>query len=230
MRLLDVQPKKNFSYIFIQFQGMKMNVPKHVDEEVALCIQLNSKEKVKDLFFVPTQSIKPFDFTDEAIGAKAFFRVIKKKDSSPDSLIKEIEDVVTFISEEVAIVQKKSKAGYHFVLEVNKCEFGMIASIEEEVLPTEKVSLPFEEKEKEVVVINRISMKVKENFGKRSKQKRNMGGSAFQDDRVLEPIRILAEDVKRKFTVFSPAALDFIGPGDSNQLFYYEGMVMDNIY
>lgn len=230
MRLLDVQPKKNFSYIFIQFPGMKMNVPKHADEEVALCIQLNSKEKVKDLYFVPTQSIKPFDFTDEAIGAKAFFRVIKKKEPSPNSLIKEIEDVVTVISEEVAIVQKKSKAGYHFVLEVNKRESGMIASTEDKVAATEKVPLLLEEKEKEYVGINTISMKVKENVGKRSKQMRNMGGSAFQDYGLLEPIRILSEDVKREFTVFSPAALDFIGPGDYNQLFHYEGMVMDNIY
>ncbi|MEH7252950.1 hypothetical protein V7111_12550 [Neobacillus niacini] len=233
MRLLDVQPKKNFSYIFIQFPGMKMNVPNlsneestAVKEEVALCIQLNSKEKVNNLYFVRTQSIKPFDFTDEAIGAKAFFRVIKKKESSPDSLMNEIEDDVTFITDEVAVVQKKTKTGYHFVLELNNREIGVVASFEEEVILTEKASLPIEEKEKDYVAVTTIRMKNMVNLGMRSKLERILGGIAFQDHGVLEKIRILSEEVKRKVTVYSPAALEFIGPGDHNQLFCHEGVVM----
>ncbi|MFL6560347.1 MAG: hypothetical protein ACJ8MO_30090, partial [Bacillus sp. (in: firmicutes)] len=74
MRLSDVQPKKNFSYIFVQFPEMKMNVPilsheegKAVKDDVALCVQLNSKDKVNDVYLVRTKSIKPFDFTDEGI-------------------------------------------------------------------------------------------------------------------------------------------------------------------
>ena len=237
MRLLDVQPKKNFSYIFIQFPGMKMNVPKlsneeskAVKEEVALCIQLNSKEKVNNLYLVRTQSIKPFDFTDEAIGAKAFFRVIKKKESSPDSLMNEIEDDVTFITDEVAILQKKTKTGYHFVLELNNREIGMVASFEEEEILIEKVSLPLDEKQKDNIAVNTVRLNNFEIFGKRSKKERKLRGFAFQGHEVFETIRILSEEVKRKATVYSPAALDFIGPGDYNQLFYQERMVVGIIH
>src|ERR1700719_2560069 len=108
MRLLDVQPKKNFRYIFVQFPGMKMNVPalsneegKAVNEDVALCVQLNNKEKVKNLYFVRTQSIKPFDFSDEEIGAKASYRVIKKQETSQDSPVNQSEDLITFLTKEV---------------------------------------------------------------------------------------------------------------------------------
>ncbi|WP_217642368.1 hypothetical protein [Bacillus sp. OK048] len=212
---------------------MKMNVPNlsnevstAVKEEVALCIQLNSKEKVNNLYLVRTQSIKPFDFTDEAIGAKAFFRVIKKKESSPDSLMNEIEDDVTFITDEVAIVQKKTKTGYHLVLELNNREIGMVASFEDEVILTEKASLPIEEKEKDYVAVTTVSMKNMVKLGMRSKLDRNLGGIALQDNGVFGIIRILSEEVKRKVTVYSPAALDFIGPGDHNLLFCHEGMVI----
>jgi hypothetical protein len=230
MRLLDVQPKKNFSYIFVQFPGMKMNVPmlssgegKVVKEDVALCVQLNSKEKVNNLYLVRTQSIKPFDFTDEEIGAKAFFRVIKKKETSHDSPTNESEDFVTFITDEVAVVQKKTETGYNFVLVLNNHEIGIVASIEEEVLQTEKVSLQLKEDGKEHVAVNTVSKKKMAVFGRRAKKKLFLGGYVFQDNEVFEPIRILLEGVKRKVTVFSPAALDFIGPGDHNQTIFIMG-------
>jgi hypothetical protein len=227
MRLLDVQPKKNFSYIFVQFPGMKMNVPmlssgegKAVKEDVALCIQLNNKEKVNNLFLVRTQSIKPFDFIDEEIGAKAFYRVIKKKETSQDSPTNESEDFVTFITDEVTVVQKKTETGYNFLLVLNKREIGIVASIEEEVLQTEKVSLQLKEEAKEHVAVNTISKKYMAIFGRRVKKKIFLGGNVFQDTEAFEPIRILLEGVKRKVTVFSPAALDFIGPGDHNQTIF----------
>lgn len=224
MRLLDVQPKKNFSYIFVQFPGLKMNVPtlsnnegKVVNEDVALCIQLNSKEKVNSLYLVRTQSIKPFDFSDEEIGAKAFFRVIKKKEISPDSLTNESDDIVTFITDEVAVVQKKTASGYEFVLVLNKREIGMVASIEEEVLQTEKVSLQLHDESKESVIVKTSKKKNMIVFGRRTKKRIFFGGHVFQDTEVIDPIRMLLEGVKRKVMVFSPAALDFIGPGDRNQ-------------
>lgn len=227
MRLLDVQPKNNFSYIFVQFPGMKMNVPmlssdegKAVKEDVALCVQLNNKKKVKNLYLVRTQSIKPFDFTDEEIGAKAFYRVIKKKETSQDSPTNESEDFVTFITNEVAVVQKKTETGYKFVLLLNNREIGIVASIEEEVLQTEKVSLQFKEEAKVQVVANTVSKKNMTVFGRRAKKKICLGGNVFQDNEVFEPIRILSEEVKRKVAVFSPAALDFIGPGDCNQTIF----------
>ncbi|MEH7118019.1 hypothetical protein V7128_11440, partial [Neobacillus vireti] len=106
MRLSDVQPKKNFSYIFVQFPRMKMNVPvlssgerKAVKEDVALCVQLDRKKKVKDVYFVRTQSIKPFDFTAEGIGAKASYRVIKQREASYDLHMDEAEDFETMITE-----------------------------------------------------------------------------------------------------------------------------------
>lgn len=224
MRLLDVQPKKNFSYIFVQFPGMKMNVPtlsnnegKVVNEDVALCIQLNSKEKVNSLYLVPTQSIKPFDFSDEEIGAKAFFRVIKKKEISPNSNTKESDDIVTFITDEVTVVQKKTAAGYEFVLVLNKREIGMVASIEEEVLQTETVPLTFIEEPKESVIAQAVKKKNIIVFGMRAKKRIIYGGHVFLNTEVIDPIRMLFEGVKRKVMVFSPAALDFIGPGDRNQ-------------
>jgi hypothetical protein len=227
MRLLDVQPKKNFSYIFVQFPGMKMNVPilsnvegKVVKEDVALCVQLNSKEEVNNLYLVRTQTIKPFDFTDDEFGAKALYRVIKKKEPSQDSPTNESEDFVTFITNEVAVVQKKTETGYNFVLLLNKREIGIVASIEEEVLQTEKVSLPYKEESQEHVEVNIIGKKKMAIFGWRDKKKIFLGAKAYQDNGVSKPIRILLEEVKRKVTLFSPAALDFIGPGDHNQTIF----------
>jgi hypothetical protein len=224
MRLLDVQPKKNFSYIFVQFPGMKMNVPmlsnevrKVVNEDIALCVQLNSKEKVNNLYLVRTQSINPFDFTDEEIGANVFFRVIKKKESSPDSPTKESEDFVTLITDEVSVVQKKTAAGYEFVIVLNKREIGMVACIEEDVLQTEEVAFQLHEESKESTIVKtgkKIEMIV---FGRRAKKRMFFGGHVFQDTEVIDPIRMFLEGVKRKVMVFSPAALDFIGPGDRNQ-------------
>jgi hypothetical protein len=223
MRLSNVQPKKNFSYIFVQFPGMKMNVPMLSDEEgtvmkedVALCVQLNGKEKVNQLFFVRTQSIKPFDFTDEGIGAKAYYRVIKQKENSQDSHTKEPEEFVTFITDEVNILQKKTETGYNFILVVNKREIGIVASIEEEVFQTEKGLLVLNEKVKKRVTVNTDSKKNMTAMVRRKKKRIIIGGNVFQDHEVLEPIRIPLEDVKRKVKVFSPAELDFIGPGDQN--------------
>lgn len=228
MRLLDAQPKKNFSYIFVNFPGMKMNVPilsneegKAVNEEVALCVQLNHKEKVNNLYFVRTQSIKPFDFTDEEIGANASFRVIKKKETSPGSLTSEPEELVTFITDEVAIVQKKTETGYDFVLLLNKREIGVIASIEEAVFQTEKGPLEMKEKAKKIEAVNTVRKKNMTFIRRRSKKKIINGGTVFQENGIVGPIRILLEGIKRKVQVFSPAALDFIGPGDQNQTNFY---------
>lgn len=222
MRLLDVQPKKNFSYIFVQFPGMNMNVPllsnsegKAVKEDVALCIQLNSKEKVHDMYYVRTHSIRPFDF--EEIGARAFFKVIKKKEVSPDSPANGSEDFTMLITDEVTVVQKKTETGYEFVLVVNKREIGIVAMIEEEVLQTEKGSLQLNEKEEELIEVNTNRKKNKAFVGGWAKNKIVSGGNVFQAEVINEPIRILLEGVKRKVKVFSPAALDFLGPGDQNR-------------
>jgi hypothetical protein len=224
MRLLDVQPKKNFSYIFVQFPGMKMNVPmlsneegKVVNEDIALCVQLNSKEKVNNLYLVRTQSINPFDFTDEEIGAKVFFRVIKKKESSQDSLTKESEDFVTLITDEVSVLQKKTETGYDFVLVLNKREIGIVASIVKAALQTEEVSMQFHEESKESIIVKTVRKKNMIVFGRRAKKRIFFGGQIFQDTEVIDPIRMYLEGIKRKVMVFSPAALDFIGPGDHNQ-------------
>ncbi len=224
MRLLNVQPKKNFSYIFVQFPGMNMNVPmlsneegKAMKEDVALCVQLDSEDKVNQLFFVRTQSIKPFDFTDEGIGAKAYYRVIKQKENSQDSHTKEPGEFVTFITDEVNILQKKTETGYNFILIVNKREIGIVASFEEEVFQTEKGTLPLKEKVKERASVNTDSKNKMSVFVRSNKKRIFMGGNVFQDNEVFEPIRIPLEDIKRKVIVFSPAALDFIGPGDQNQ-------------
>ncbi|MDR4946669.1 hypothetical protein [Neobacillus cucumis] len=220
MRLSDIQPKKNFSYIFVQFPGMKMNVPmlsssegRAVKEDVALCVQLNKRDKVHQLYFVRTQSIKPFDFTDEGIGAKALYRVIKQKEDSHNSNNLEVDDFVTVITDEVKIVQKKTNSGYNFILVLNEREIGIVASIEQEI-HTEKSTLQHIEKaqpESSSIIEGKEN---KAGFRRRSKKTIQSGGYAFQDMVVMEPIRILLEDVKRKVKVFSPAALDFIGPGD----------------
>ncbi|MBT2654691.1 hypothetical protein J7E81_05440 [Bacillus sp. ISL-18] len=224
MRLSDVQPKKNFSYIFVQFPGMKMNVPvlsngegKAVKEDVALCVQLDSKEKLNQLYFVRTQSIKPFDFTAEGIGSKASYRVIKLKENSQDSHSKEPDEFVTVITDEVEIVQKKTDTGYNFVLVLNKREIGLVASVEAEGLQPVKESMHHKEKAIETVnfIMERKINKV--GLARRAKQIMILGGHLFQDHLVIEPIRILLEGVKRKVAVFSPAALDFIGPGDQIQ-------------
>ncbi|MDR7235481.1 hypothetical protein [Neobacillus drentensis] len=224
MRLSDLQPKKNFHYIFVQFPGMKMNVPirsneeeQAVKEDVALCVQLNSKEKVNDVYLVHTQSIKPFDFTDEGIGAKASYRVIKQKENSPDSHTKEPEESVTFITNGVSIMQQKTETGYHFILVVNNREMGMVASMEEEVLKTEKGSLLLKEKVKERVNVNTDRKIDKAVFVDRKKKRIIRGDNVFQELEVYEPIRMAFEGNKRTFQVFSPAALDFIGPGDQNK-------------
>ncbi|MGG3468427.1 hypothetical protein ABES02_13190 [Neobacillus pocheonensis] len=225
MRLLDVQPKKNFSYIFVQFPGMNMNVPllssdegKAVKEDVALCIQLNSKEKVHDMYYVRTHSIRPFDF--EEIGAKAFFRVIKKKEVSPDSHANESEDFAMCITDEVSVVQKKTVNGYQFVLVVNKREIGLVATIEEEVLQSNKESFHRKEKVEERFAVNVNRKKNKLYFGEWAKKKIFSGGNVFQAEVVNEPIRILLEGVKGKVKVFSPAALDFLGPGDRSHTIF----------
>ncbi|MFP7296312.1 hypothetical protein [Neobacillus niacini] len=224
MRLLDVQPKKNFSYIFVQFPGMKMNVPmlsnnegRVVNEDVALCVQLNTKEKVNNLYLVTTQSIKPFDFSDEEIGAKAFFRVIKKKEISKDLLTNESGDIITHITDEVTVVQRETAAGYEFVLVLNKREIGIVASIEEEVLQRLEAALPLHEESKECATVKAGKKKNMIVFEWRANKRRLFGGHVFQDTEVIGPIRMFLEGVKRKVMVFSPAALDFIGPGDRNQ-------------
>nr|WP_263327748.1 hypothetical protein [Neobacillus sp. Marseille-Q6967] len=188
-------------------------------EDVALCVQLNSKEKVNNLYLVRTQSIKPFDYSDEEIGAKAFFRVIKKKETSLDSPSNESEDIVTFITNEVAVVQKKIKTGYSFVLVLNNREIAIVASIEEEVLQAEATA-QLKEETKEHVAVNTNNEKNMAVSVKRTQKKIFLGGSVFQDNKVFEPIRILLEGTKRKVTVFSPAELDFIGPGDYNQTIF----------
>lgn len=193
------------------------NDGKVVNEDVALCVQLNSKEKVNNLYLVRTESIKPFDFSDEEIGAKAFFRVIKKKEISPDSPTKESEDFVTLITDEVSVVQKKTAAGYEFVLVLNKREIGMVASIEEEVLQTDEVALQLHEESKESAIVKTSKKKEMIVYGRRAKKRLSFGGHVFQDTEVIDPIRMFLEGVKRKVMVFSPAALDFIGPGDHNQ-------------
>ncbi|MDR6999147.1 hypothetical protein [Neobacillus niacini] len=206
---------------------MKMNVPmlssnkgKAVKEDVALCVQLNCNEKVNQLYLVHTESIKPFDFTDEEVGATAYYRVIKKKEASPDSHTNESEDFVTFITDEVAVVQKKTETGYQFVLVLNEREIGIVASIEEEVLQTVKVSLTLQEEAKVHNEVKTIHSKNKIVFPWRAKKKIFAGGHAFQDNGVFEPIRILLEGAKRKVALFSPAALDFIGPGDQNPVIF----------
>jgi hypothetical protein len=222
MRLSDVQPKKNLSYIFVQFPGMKMNVPllsndegTAVKEDVALCVQLNTKEKVNDVYLVRSESIKPFDFTDEGIGATASYRVIKQKETSHDSHTKQPE--VTVITDEVEIVQKKTETGYNFILVVNKREIGIVASIEEEVFQTEKESFLPNEQVKEHVPVNTNGMKNKTAFVRSEKKRIIIGGNDFRANKVFELIRMALEGVKRKVKIFSPAALDFIGPGDQNQ-------------
>ncbi|MCM2533229.1 hypothetical protein NDK43_13505 [Neobacillus pocheonensis] len=209
MRLLDVQPKNNFSYIFVQFPGMKMNVPmlssdegKAVKEDVALCVQLNSKEKVKNLYLVRTQSIKPFDFTDEEIGAKAFYRVIKKKEPSQDSPSNDSEDCVTFITNEVAVVQKKTETGYNFVLVLNNREIGIVASIEEEVLRTEKVSLQFKEEVNEQVVVNTVSKKNMTVFGRRPKRRYAWEAMSFRIMKFLSQSEFFRRKLKEKLPYF----------------------------
>jgi len=209
-----------------------MNVPtlsngegKAVKEDVALCVQLNSKEKVNDVYLVRTQSIKPFDFTDEGIGAKAAYRVIKQKENSQDSHTKQPEEFVTLITDEVEIFQKKTKAGYNFILVVNNREIGIVASMEVEVFQTEKEPSLLNEKVKEHVTVNTFDRKTMIAFGRREKKRISIGDHAFRASKVFEPIRIPLEAVKRKVIVFSPAALDFIGPGDQNQTILFLGGV-----
>jgi hypothetical protein len=223
MRLSDLQPKKNFSYIFVQFPGMKMNVPmlssgegKAMKEDVALCLQLNSKEKLHQLYFVRTESIKPFDFTDEGIGAKAFYRVVKQKEASQNSHINDNVDLVTIITDEVEIVQKKSKTGYDFVLVLNNRVIGTVASMEVEVAQTEIGSLLVSKESNERVANKATSKKNIAVLERRTNKEIFLGGNVFQNIVVIKSIRIFLEGVKRKVAVYSPAALDFIGPGDRN--------------
>ncbi|MBO0961883.1 hypothetical protein J1P26_19445 [Neobacillus sp. MM2021_6] len=229
MRISDLQPKKNLSYIFVQFPGMKMNLPmlssdkeKVVKEEVALCVQVNRNKKVDQLYFVRTQSIKPFDFTDGGSGAKASYRVIKPKE---DSQVKAPLDFVTVITDEVEIVQKITKTGYHFILMVNKREIGIVASIELEVLQTEKEAVQQKEKMTDNVTVTSINKKNRTVFGRNAKKKIFWGGKIFEDIVANKPIRILLEGGKRTVTVFSPAALDFLGPGDRNHSIFNMGGV-----
>ena len=224
MRLSDLQPKKNFSYIFIQFPGMKMNVPmlsseerKAVKEEVALCLQLNSNKKVHQLYFVRTESIKPFDFTDEGIGAKAFYRVVKLNENTQNSNTKEYVEFATIITDEVKIVQKKTETGFDFVLMLNKREIGIVASMEVEVAKIEYESVLTTKESNELVGTKDNSKKNKPVLDRRAIMEIFLGGNVFQDVGVMKSIRILLEGVKRKVRVYSPAALDFLGPGDQNQ-------------
>ncbi|PFP25642.1 hypothetical protein COJ96_17880 [Bacillus sp. AFS073361] len=224
MRLSDLQPKKNFSYIFIQFPGMKMNVPmlsseerKAVKEEVALCLQLNSNKKVHQLYFVRTESIKPFDFTDEGIGAKAFYRVVKLNENTQNSNTNEYVEFATIITDEVKIVQKKTETGFDFVLMLNKREIGIVASMEVEVAKIEYESVLTTKESNELVATKDNSKKNKPVHDRRAIMEIFLGGNVFQDIGVMKSIRILLEGVKRKVRVFSPAALDFLGPGDQNQ-------------
>ena len=198
-----------------------MNVPmlssgegKAVKEDIALCVQLNSKEKVHQLYFVRTQSIRPFDFTDEGIGAKAFYRVVKQKDTSQNS---HMVENVTMITDEIEIVQKKTETGYNFVLVLNNREIGVVASMEEEVFQTENGLLLMNNESKALVATKTASNNNTAVHGRRANKEIFSGGNVFQDSVVIKSIRILFEGVKRKVTVFSPAALDFIGPGDWNQ-------------
>jgi hypothetical protein len=193
---------------------------KVVNEDIALCVQLNRKQKVTDVFLVRTQSIKPFDFTDEGIGAKAFYRVIKKKETSQDSHINESEEIVTYITDEVAIVQKKTAKGFNFVLVLKGQENGIIASIEEVVLEVEKEPFRLVEEDKVQAAAYTNYKKNMAVFRRKIKKRISSGGQVFQNNGFFKLIRIRLEEGKRKVAFFTPAALDFIGPGDQNQTIF----------
>ena len=150
---------------------LSSGVGKAVKEDIALCVQLNRNEKVNHLYFVRTESIKPFDFTDDEMGAKAYYRVIKKKEASQDSRTNETEDFVTFITDEVEIVQKKIDTGYHFVLVLNNREIAIVASIVEEVLQKEKVKLSLKEETKKPVIVKTVNKKNTAVLAMRAKKK-----------------------------------------------------------
>ncbi|MFB5196328.1 hypothetical protein ACE198_15570 [Neobacillus sp. KR4-4] len=186
-------------------------------EEVALCLQLNSNKKVHQLYFVRTESIKPFDFTDEGIGAKAFYRVVKLNENTQNSNTNEYVEFATIITDEVKIVQKKTETGFDFVLMLNKREIGIVASMEVEVAKIEYESVLTTKESNELVATKDNSKKNKPVLDRRAIMEIFLGDNVFQDIGVMKSIRILLEGVKRKVPVFSPAALDFLGPGDQNQ-------------
>lgn len=190
---------------------------KAVKEEVALCLQLNSNKKVHQLYFVRTESIKPFDFTDEGIGAKAFYRVVKLNENTQNSNTNEYVEFATIITDEVKIVQKKTETGFDFVLMLNKREIGIVASMEVEVAKIEYESVLTTKESNELVGTKDNSKKNKPVLDRRAIMEIFLGDNVFQDIGVMKSIRILLEGVKRKVRVFSPAALDFLGPGDQNQ-------------
>ncbi|MEH7118018.1 hypothetical protein V7128_11435, partial [Neobacillus vireti] len=96
----------------------------------------------------------------------------------------------------------------------NRVEVGIVASIEVRAVQLEQDALSIKEKANESVTSIAESRKNSAVLLRSIKKSIFSGGRVFQDYVDSIPIRILLEGVKRKVTVFSPAALDFIGPGD----------------
>ncbi|MDQ0246326.1 hypothetical protein J2S09_003930 [Bacillus fengqiuensis] len=225
MEVLTVTPEKHHTYIFVSFPGVKLNVSdkkqfqKEGGQQLAVCVQLDEKEEIHDIYFVPEKSISPFDFASDENGSKAIYRVIQPEQIEKGNRKQNLQSFS--ITDEVVILQRKTKKGIEFVLVIKEKEIAALGKQREEGISLQNVVKqeyvlfhvhPTQEKEWK-------PLQQKGNV-KRASQKGILrgekGGFAFRfaEQFEIKALNKLQFGGSRRSRFQSFAALRFLGPGD----------------
>ncbi|HWO98343.1 MAG TPA: hypothetical protein VNM45_18815 [Bacillus sp. (in: firmicutes)] len=225
MEVLTVTPEKHHTYIFVSFPGVKLNVSgkkqfqKEGGQALALCVQLDENEEMHDVYFVPEKSISPFDFASNENGSKALYRVIQPEEVEKRNGKQPLQSFS--ITEEVVILQRKTKKGIEFVLVIKEKEIAALGEQREEGISLENVAKqeyvlfhvrPAKEKQskhlQQEVAVKRLSQK--------GILRGEKGGFTFRfaEQVGINALNKLQFGGSRRFGFQSFAALRFLGPGD----------------
>ncbi|MFC3884829.1 hypothetical protein ACFOU2_15695 [Bacillus songklensis] len=225
MEVLTVIPEKHHTYIFVRFPGVKLNIPdkkrfqKEGGQSLALCVHLDEKEELYDVYFVPEKSISPFDFVSDENGSKALYRVIQPEQVEKGN-DKQTRQPFS-ITDEVGILQRKTKKGIEFVLVIKEKEISSIGEQREGRASLQNAAKqeyvlfhirPAKEKESKTIQQEGNVKKVPQKGIFRGEK----AGFAFRfaEQFEIKTLNKLQFGGSRKSRFQSFAALRFLGPGD----------------
>lgn len=225
MEVLTVTPEKHHTYIFVSFPGVKLNVSgkkqfrKGGGQPLALCVQLDEKEEMHDVYFVPEKSISPFDFASDGNGSKALYRVIQPNQIEKGDGKQTLQSFS--ITDEVVILQRKAKKGIEFVLVIKEKEIAALGERREEGVSLQNVV------KQEYILFHVRPAKEQERKStkqevdaKRALQKGILRGERggftfrFAEQLGINTSNKLQFGGSRRSGFQSFAALRFLGPGD----------------
>ncbi|WP_078410056.1 hypothetical protein [Priestia abyssalis] len=223
MEVLTVTPEKHHTYIFVSFPGVKLNVSdkfrKGGGQPLALCVQLDENEEMHDVYFVPEKSISPFDFSSDENGSKALYRVFQAERIKKGNGKQPLQSFS--ITDEVVILQRKSKKGIEFVLVIKEKEIAALGERRKEgssLQDTVKQEFvlfhvrPAKEKGRKLFQQEGNSKRVPQKGISRGEK----GGFAFrfEEEFGIKTLNKLQYGGSRTSGFQSFAALRFLGPGD----------------